>query len=301
MSKKTGLALAVLASGMLACVPAAAEAGNEGMALFVGDAPELFARCGGFLEGVVVDPAGGVWVLELFGDQILSVSEQGECTRVAGTGGMPNGAKWHDDGSILITDQTGLLRFDPETGTVATVADSYGGESLTGLNDLSIDAAGGVYFTAPWGSSVLSPTGRLFYLPEGASEPQLVAEGLAFPNGVAVHPHDPVVLVAEFAGKRILSLPQAGSDATTALPHVFAHTRGGVGTDGMVFGADGTLYAANLGTGEVLVFAPDGRMLGAVSLPEGAGHSVTNLAIGDGYLYITEAEKGEIYRIAFAP
>lgn len=260
--------------------------------------PELFAACGGFLEGVVVDPSGAVWVLELFGDQILSVSQEGECVKVGSTGGVPNGAKWTAEGTLLIADMNGLFGFDPESGETRIVADRFAGEPLTGLNDLSIDRHGGVYFTAPWGSSVLEPTGRVFYLPPGASEPELLADGLAFPNGIAVHPRDPVVLVAEFAGKRILSLPAAGEADASALPHVYAYTQGGVGTDGMIFDDAGRLFAANLGTGEVLAFGADGVPIGSIRLPNSAGRSVTNLAIGNGYLYITEAERGEIYRVS---
>ena len=41
----------------------------------------------------------------------------------------------------------------------------------------------------------------------------------------------------------------------------------------------------------------NGFKYGAIKLPEDAGTFVTNLAFHDGYLYITESSKNEIWRI----
>ena len=59
----------------------------------------------------------------------------------------------------------------------------------------------------------------------------------------------------------------------------------------------GNIYVAHYGSGEVLVFAPNGDYYGAIRLPERAGSDPTNLAFHSGYLYITESKKGEIWRV----
>ena len=45
------------------------------------------------------------------------------------------------------------------------------------------------------------------------------------------------------------------------------------------------------------VIGADGRPIGSMALPEGAGTFVTNLAFHDGWLYVTEASVGEIWRV----
>jgi sugar lactone lactonase YvrE len=160
------------------------------------------------------------------------------------------------------------------------------------------DAAGGLYFTEPYGSSTLDPDGRVFYLPPGPDASLTVlADGLAFPNGIALAPSGANVYVGEYANKRILSLPSATSTNVFDIAHVVTYTEGGVGPDGIALDADGNIYAAIFQGGEVRVIDVDRFAYGSIVLPEGAGTFVTNLAFKDDYLYITEASLGEIWRV----
>ncbi len=262
---------------------------------------ERYAHCGGFLEGASVDAQGGLWAVDLLSGKVLSIGDDGRCTERGNTGGQPNGAKFGPDGQLWITDkQLGLLKMDPKNGAVTVVANSYLNERLRGLNDLAFDAAGGVYFTEPYGSSALKPDGRLFYLPAGPkARLQVVSDKLAFPNGVVVARKGTKVYVGEYALKRITSLPAVGSPDEFDVAHVFATTVGGVGPDGMMLTTEGLLLAANFDAGEVLAFDPDGRPLGNFPVP--AGLRTTNLAIRGEWLYVTEGSSGEIWRVRLLP
>jgi gluconolactonase len=261
---------------------------------------EKFATCGGFLEGATFDRSGTLWVVDLSSGNVLRVDERGQCHVEATTGGAPNGAKFHRDGRLFVADKNrGVLAYDPASDAIEVIADTYRAERIRGTNDLVFDADGGLYFTEPYGSHSLDPDGRVFYLPPGPNATLVVvADGLAFPNGVALTPNGAAVYVGEYANKRILSLPPAGSANVFDVPHVFAHTEGGVGPDGMAFDADGNLYAAIFQGGEVKVIDPSGFAFGSIVLPEGEGTFVTNLAFKDRYLYITEASQGVIWRTA---
>jgi len=79
--------------------------------------------------------------------------------------------------------------------------------------------------------------------------------------------------------------------------HVAAHLSGGWGTDGMATDADGNVYIAHYMGGEVVVLDPSGFIVGTIPLPDGAGAQTTNVAFNDGYLYITEAGKNEVWRV----
>lgn len=258
---------------------------------------ELFATCGGFLEGATFDASGVLWVVDLFSGKVFSVSNSGVCTERGNTGGQPNGAKFGPDGKLWIADKVrGLLRMEPSTGAVTVVVDSFRNERLRGLNDLFFDAAGGVYVTEPYGSDALDPDGRLFYLPPGPNARlQLVAGDMAFPNGVVLTTDGLNVLVGEFARKRILSLPAIGNTNDFDLPYVAAYTSRGIGPDGMTLTSNGILLVANFNAGEVLAFDRTFLLLGRIKIP--GGPFVTNVALRGDSLFVTEASQGQIWRV----
>jgi gluconolactonase len=55
---------------------------------------------------------------------------------------------------------------------------------------------------------------------------------------------------------------------------------------------------AHFGAGEVAVIDSNGFSYGTMPLPEGAGPFTTNVALYDGYLYVTEAMQNEVWRVA---
>lgn len=292
-----GLARGVLQATALFMGGATAYASPSPLPEICGDCvAEKIATCGGFLEGPTLDSDGSLWVTDVTGNRVLKVEPSGECTLQFRTDGFPNGAKFRPDGKLLVGTATGLVLYDPASKTLQKLSLSYEGQALTKLNDIALDALGGVYFTIPEWSSVASPIGRVFYRsPEGRV--QQIAEEYAYPNGVVASPDGEAVIISEFAAKRLVSLPAITAKNPMALAHVFALTSGGIGVDGMVISAEGILFAANFPAGEVLVYSPDARLIGVIPLPKEAGKRTTNVALGGGWLYITEAEKGEVWRV----
>lgn len=261
-----------------------------------GPASQPVARCGGFLEGIVVDAREAIWVLDVVGGSIFQVDEYGKCTERGRTGGMPNGAKFAPDGTLTIADQSGLFSFDPATGKLIRLSFAYEGRELRGLNDLGYDRAGGLYISVPGRSDAIRRTGQVFYRSVDG-QVRLLADGLAYPNGIAVAPDGEIVAVAEFAAKRILSLPSVNGRKPLRMAHIFAYTQGGVGPDGILFDRNGRLITANLGDGTIHVFGRDGRLQHIVPLGAKAGSMPTNLAFDGRGLLVSEAERGEIWRI----
>lgn len=261
-------------------------------------AVEKVATCGGFLEGLNVDAEGTLWAVDLFGNRILSVDpETGECMERGPGGGRPNGAKFAADGTLILADAEGLMRFDPADGSVTSLGVTYEGAPIPELNDLVIDGEGGIYFTAPSGSDLDTPVGRVFYVAPGSQSAELVLDGLAFPNGIGLAPDGQRLFAGEFAKAQILVLPTQGAGGMRT-SYVYARTTGGIGPDGMAVGRDGTLYQAVFQAGKVSVFSPRGEPLGDIILPEGAGTMTTNVAVHDGVVYIVEGQLGEIWKMA---
>ncbi len=268
---------------------------------------EKFAKCEGrhFLEGPAFDRQGHLWVTGLQTGAVLRVTPEGQCSAVAKPGSAINGSKFDAKGRLILTDvEKGLLRFDIATGTTRVLRGKNGREMFRGLNDSVIDKTGGIYFTESWGSNVLKRDGRVFYLPaddieSGSRDLVLVADGIAFPNGVALSPDEKDLFVGEYAQNQILKMPLSapGVVGAHAVPHVFARLTGGTGPDGMAVDTAGNLYAAHFRAGEVVVIDRNGFHYGSIKLPTGAGLGTTNIAFHNGYLYITEAFEDEIWRV----
>jgi sugar lactone lactonase YvrE len=69
-----------------------------------------------------------------------------------------------------------------------------------------------------------------------------------------------------------------------------------VGPDGLTYGPDGTLYAANIEAGTISRWTPEGQPLADLRLPKEAGPLVTNLLVEGKVLYATEAAEGVVWR-----
>ena len=285
--------------GAIAAVHAAAAVEQGNLEALCGECRvERFADCGGFLEGATVASDGTLWIVDLLSGNVLSVDGRGACTVRANTGGQPNGAKFHRDGRLFVADKLlGIVAIDPDSGAVTRIVDMHRAERLRGTNDLVFDDAGGLYFTEPYGSGVLEPNGRVFYLPADGTGLRVLEDSMAFPNGIVLSPDGSAVLVGEYARKRIVSIPSLGASDPFATTYVWSRTEGGIGPDGMAFDERGNLYAAIFQGGAVQVFDAAGYEIGRISLPEGAGTFVTNLAFGGEWLYITEASQGVVWRV----
>lgn len=296
-SRPAALGRAALAILMVASLPAVSSAQDDSSRDCPHCAIEKFASCGGFLEGPNFDARGLLWVVDYRTGNILTVAD-GRCSIVATTGGAANGARFGPDGRLYIADaRRGLLVLDPESMAITVWIDQLEGAPLLGANDLAFDAAGNLYVTVRGASTYLDPSGRVIVVPRGTAAPRVLARDLRFPNGVAVTPDGARLFVGLFSEKAILCINLDPATQEPQLSYVFVHTRGGVGPDGMMVDAGGRLWWADFGGGAVSAADAAGRELGSIRLGEGAGARITNMAVRDEHLYITEADRGEIWRV----
>jgi gluconolactonase len=183
-----------------------------------------------------------------------------------------------------------ILDISPQ-GMISVYIDRCGDAKFGCPNDLIFDKAGNLYFTdsGSWSPEPESRSGGVFMI-SGNREVSIVATGLAFANGIALSEDESELLVAETITKRILRIDLGKKGR----PEVFAQMYGGVGPDGIAFGADGNLYVAHVGKGVVAVVDPNGRIV--AELPAG-GMNPTNLAFKNTSLFVTEAETGSVQRL----
>jgi sugar lactone lactonase YvrE len=149
---------------------------------------------------------------------------------IAETGGRPLGIEIDPrDGSLVICDAyRGLLRLR-EDGVVVELARTAAGSSIVFCNNAAVAADGVVYFSDSssryplwaWKRDFLErqPNGRLLRYDPADGETTVVADGLYFPNGVALTPDESAVLVVESATRALLRVGMGGGIRTlTELP-----------------------------------------------------------------------------------
>ena len=170
----------------------------------------------------------------------------------ADTHGRPLGLEVDPrDGTLIVCDAyRGLLRVT-ETGHVRVLADSYGGRRLKFTNNAAVTADGTVYFSDSstrfrlehYKQDLLEhrPNGRVFRYQPSAAGLELVADGLYFPNGVALAPDESFLLVAQTGGYDIVRIPLTGPAA--GQPGTFASGLPGI-PDNMSPAGDGSYWIA---------------------------------------------------------
>lgn len=101
-----------------------------------------------FLEGPVWDPAGYLFVTDIPHGRIFRISPSGDWDLVVEYDGEPNGMKRFDAAHLIITDyRNGLMLLDIERGEIRPYLERRNTERFKGVNDLTFDSAGNIYFT----------------------------------------------------------------------------------------------------------------------------------------------------------
>lgn len=249
-----------------------------------------------FLEGPVFDDQGNLYVTDIPWGRILRVDAQGEWSVVAEYDGEPNGMKFLNAQTLLITDyKNGLMQLDVSTGAVTPYLQRRNSERFKGVNDLIFDAEGNLYFTDQGQSGLHDPSGRLYRLrPNGQLD--LMLHNVPSPNGVALSPDGRVLYLAVTRGNCVWRVPLL-PDGSVAKVSQFFTSYGPSGPDGLAVDERGRLLVANPGLGYLWVL--NTRAEPVLVLRGDPGSSITNLAFGGAdrtEIHVTDSTHGQILR-----
>jgi gluconolactonase len=294
---KHGLLALVLAPALLAGADLPPQAAVK---------PTKIAEVPGYCEGIVFDRGGVGYVSDTQHGTIYTVTTDGK-TAVWAKTTAPNGHKILADGTHLVCDKGAVLHLDASGKRLADASNECEGKPLRAPNDLTIDPKGGFYFTDPGGSNRQNPIGTVHYVdPQGKTH--LVAQGLAFPNGIVLRPDGKTLVVGESERNRVLSYPVM-APGKLGPQQVLADLPSKQGDqienapDGMALDEDGNLFIAHYGMHTVQVLSPDGKLLR--SYP-GGNLTTSNVAFWGpnmDQLYITGAladektSRGAVWRL----
>jgi sugar lactone lactonase YvrE len=194
---------------------------------------------------------GRLWFAHWGTGEIVAVDPEGRREVVAqGPPGLGWSIDWLPDGRLLVTG-AGLMRLEPD-GSMVAHAD-LSGLGVGGFNEIVVDGRGNVYVN---GGADFDPgegnAPGIIALVTADGSVRRVADGIAFPNGMAVTPDNSTLIVAEsFAGR--LTAFDIAADGSLSNRRAWAD---GVGPDGICIDAGGAIWT---GVGSF-----DGKVVGRV-------------------------------------
>jgi gluconolactonase len=222
--------------------------------------------------------------------RILKVTSDGTTSIFIADSGS-NGMAVDADGNIVaaVHKDGSITRFALPGGAPTPIVSMYNGNRFDSPNDLAIHSNGTLYFSDP-----------SFQAPNTPPQPQTLAyrvapgsstavpipsaaspDMLSNPNGVTLSLAEDYLYISADTGKRYPVM----ADGTLGAGENFAAINGG---DGMTIDCAGNLYVAKANTATVVVYKPDGTMLGTITVPD--VQAATNVAFGGAdhqTLYIT--------------
>jgi sugar lactone lactonase YvrE len=208
---------------------------------------------------------GRLWFAHWGTDEIIAVDLQGTSEVVAhGPGGMGWSIDWLPDGRLLVTGE-GLSRLEPDGSRVPHVDL---GDLAGDWNELVVDRRGNAYVNGGlFGPPEEGPSGIIALVtPDGAV--RQVADGLAFPNGMAVTTDSRTLIVAESWAEGLTAYDIA-DDGSLSARRVWAATPGDH-PDGICLDADGAVWYADVGNGHCVRVREGGEVIETVVLDRGA-------------------------------
>jgi sugar lactone lactonase YvrE len=212
---------------------------------------------------------GRLWFSDWGAQEIIAIDHEGTSEVVARGPSLPFSIDWQPDGHLLVVSgsERRLLRREPDRSLV-THADLTS-LSDTPWNEIVVDGRGNAYLNcigfdlmagAEAGPGILA-----LVTPDGSA--RLVADGVSFPNGMAVTPDNSTLILAESYGNRLTAFDIDG-DGGLSNRRVWAHLDGGV-PDGICLDAEGAVWYGDVPNTRCVRVREGGQVLQTIDLDRG--------------------------------
>jgi sugar lactone lactonase YvrE len=216
--------------------------------------------------------ANRLWVSDWGAREVIAIDLKGEREVIAQVSfpSFPMCIDWLPDGRLLIVSGRAglLLRREPD-GSLATHADLSGlAEKGHPWNEIVVDGRGNAYinnqgFDFP--GSEFAPGTIALLKPDGSA--RQVADGIAFPNGMAITPDNQTLIIAESYGNRLTAF-DIQADGSLANRRVWADLGDG-NPDGICLDAEGAAWYADVPHKRCVRVRAGGEVLQTINLDRG--------------------------------
>ena len=242
---------------------------------------ELLWNEGEFTEGTTPGPDGCIYFSDI-GNRVMKYDPAtNKTTTFRDPGGRTNGLKFDAEGRLLACEGANIggnrrISITDRNGKVTTLADAWNGKKFNSPNDLTIDGSGRVYFTDPRyvGEEKREiDTESVYRIDTDGKVTQIISD-VEKPNGIAISPDGKTLYLAVTNGdakkQRLLLAYPLNADGSVGKQKLLYDFGADRGIDGMAIAADGTIVATagKKDTAGVAFFAPDGKKIGFLPVPE---------------------------------
>jgi sugar lactone lactonase YvrE len=204
---------------------------------------------------------GRLWFSDWGAEELIAVDLAGSSEVMLHVQSFPFCIDWLPDGRLLIVHSRDrlLLRREPD-GTLVTHAD-LGSLSDGSWNEIVVDGRGNAYVNGAgfdlMAGEEFAPGIIALVTPDGSA--RQVADGIAFPNGMAVTPDNSTLIVAESYASRLTAFDIA-ADGSLSNRRVWADVEGDH-PDGICLDAEGAAWYADVGNKHCVRVREGGEML----------------------------------------
>jgi sugar lactone lactonase YvrE len=211
-----------------------------------------------------------LWFADWSAEELIAVDLEGRSEVIAHVPSFPFSIDWLPDGRLVVISarHQALLTVQPD-GTLARHTDLSGLTARPPNNEIVVDGRGNAYIDGG-GFDMLAgepfAPGLIALITPGG-EPRQVADGLAFPNGMAVTPDNATLIVAESHG-RCLTAFTIAHDGSLHDRRVWADLGDGA-PDGICIDANGAVWYADVPNRHCVRVREGGEVLQTVSLDRG--------------------------------
>ena len=212
---------------------------------------------------------GRLWFADWGAGELIAVDTEGANEVVARIDSFPFCIDWLPDGRLLVVSasERALLRREPDGAFVRHADLSHLSEHA--WNEIAVDGRGNAYvdnigFDMAGGE--FAPGIVAVVTPDGSA--RQVADGLAFPNGMAITPDGSTLIVAESYGA-VLTAFDIEADGGLANWRTFAELGEGAAPDGICLDAEGAVWYGDVPNRHARRVAEGGELLDTIELDRG--------------------------------
>lgn len=180
-----------------------------------------------------------LYVSDWGGQELLTLDSQNKREVVTEVQAFPFCTAFLHDGQLLVVKGHQVLRMEVK-GSLVLYAD-LSVLSSYGWNEIVADGRGNVYVNGGSDGFAGEPGFIVLVTPDGSIKQ--VADGLAFPNGMAITPDNATLIIAESYSKQLTAYDIA-SDGSLSNRRVWAET-GEFGPDGICIDAEGAVWCGS--------------------------------------------------------
>jgi gluconolactonase len=214
----------------------------------------------GFTEGPAADARGDVYFSDIPNNRIHKWTQRdGKISVHRENTGKGNGNMFNRRGQLVTCEMDNhRVVLDDLKGHITSLTSSYTGGELHMLNDLWIDAKGGIYFSDFGGGGGGGEKLQLYYISPDGKSVKRVTTDMSSPNGVVGSPDGKTLYATDDA--TVVSY-RIGKDGALSDRKLFLNER----TDGMTVDERGNLY---LSGDSIRIYSPKAALIGTIATPE---------------------------------